>query len=129
MLQKVLFTVLVLLIELRVLEVDALCKLDVSKFMNDQRTWTNVTSACCGNLHVLKLSNRALYHCLDNCYTMLGCTTVYFDTASNECLLFDVEDQQLLINYKYMNEAEPNSPAFMVSLNRTQFQEMVRRFI
>ena len=112
--------------ELLVLKAKAFCNLDMRRLEGGQKVWVNISPTCCGKHKLLELRNHRLYHCLDKCYTIASCASLYFDKVSLQCLLFSIEEPNGLIGSQYMTEAIPNSSSFIVRLNREEFKEMVR---
>ena len=108
-----------------VLQSEAFCDLGVAATALEGRLWVKASSTCCGKVKLFRMSYRHLYQCLDKCYTKANCTSVYFDRASSHCVLFNIEHPSDLINMGYMNEAIPDSPSYLVKLNRENAQKLV----
>ena len=129
MLQKALLIFLLFSVKFSkhlVLETKELCNLDTTRLVGDKKLWAKVSSTCCGEYKLLELSKHRLYHCLDKCYTISNCASLYFDKVSLQCLLFSIQEPNDLLQFKYMTKAVQDSPSFIVSLNREEFKEMVR---
>ena len=106
---------------------EALCNLEIaSKVIGAEKMWAKASPTCCGEYKLIELYKPSWYHCLDECYTMPNCMSLYFDAALLQCLLFNTEEPSILLRYQYMDEVMPNSSSFIVSLNRDDFRALVR---
>ena len=106
---------------------ETFCNIEIAyREIGAKKVWAKASPTCCGEYKLLDLSKPSWYHCLDECYTMPSCMSLYFDAAQLQCLFLNTEEPSTLLGYQYMVEAMPNSPSFIMSLNRDDFRALVR---